>query len=133
MKYLLTIALFSTLWLSCQKNDDNDSPDKLTGTYSGTFNRTGFADSSKVKISLGDNQFTGQSSIAKYPAICRGSYDLSDQTISFVDSCAWTADFDWTLILNGTYNISFVDDNSIRIWRTNGAVTDEYLLSKMFR
>jgi hypothetical protein len=133
MKYLLAITFLSTLWLSCQKNNDDDSSDKLAGSYSGTFNRTGFGDSSKVRISLGDNQFTGQSDTEKYPAICRGSYEFNDQTISFVDSCAWTADFDWTLILNGTYNISFVDDNSIRIWRTNGAVTDEYLLSRMFR
>lgn len=134
MKYLLFIVLSSTLWLSCQKNDNEDeTPRNLAGSYSGTFNRTGISDSVYVRLTLGDKTFSGESDAPRFPAICHGSYDLNPNTINFVDSCSWTADFDWTLILDGSYNISFRDENSIRIWRTNGAVTDEYLLSRMSR
>lgn len=91
-------------------------------------------DTANVAITLGNNHFEGQSDRDQYPAICRGSYATSASTIAFVDSCTWTANFDWSLILNGTYNISQGNEgNTIRIWRTNGTITDEYLLGRVSR
>lgn len=133
MKYFLSILALCLLVLACQKNNDSETPDNLPGMYSGTFNRTGVPDTSDVTLSLDQNKFEGESSIPKFPAICGGSFEASQNSITFVDSCAWTADFDWTLILNGTYNLSFRADNEIRIWRTNGTITDEYLLKKRRR
>ncbi len=133
MKSVLYIALAMITIISCQKNRDSETGPDLQGSYSGSFNRTGMSDTARVTISLSETSFEGQSNIQKYPAICRGSYTTSENSISFVDSCAWTADFDWTLILNGTYNLSMQPDNTIRIWRTNGTVTDEYILQKRFR
>jgi hypothetical protein len=133
MRSVFYIAIIFTLFLSCQKNRDSETGPDLQGSYTGSFNRSGMTDTARVSISLSETNFEGQSDIQKYPAICRGSYTTSENSISFVDSCAWTADFDWTLILNGTYNLSLQPDNTIRIWRTNGVVTDEYILQKRFR
>lgn len=118
---------------ACRKNSDQNTVPELSGVYSGTFNRSGVADTARVSLELDISTFQGQSDTEKYPAICRGSYTATQNSIVFVDSCAWTADFDWTYILNGTYNLSSQPDNAIRIWRTNGTVTDEYLLKKRFR
>ena len=97
----------------------------------GLFTRTGM-DTSRVSIFFDQNRFEGQSTQVNYPAICRGTFELDENTVTFVDSCAWTANFDWSLILSGTYNINF-SDGTVRIWKTNGAVTDEYLLRQPTR
>ena len=120
--------------VSCDKNSDTDNPvDKnLIGSYMGTFHRTGM-DTVGLILSFSENNFEGSSTRPKYPAICRGSFQLNTTTVTFTDSCVWTADFDWTLILNGNYNIDFNSDGSIRIWRTYGSVSDEYLIRRPIR
>jgi hypothetical protein len=131
MRFLVPILAFTLIIAGCQKDNNEDIGD-LNGMYSGTFHRTGM-DTTDVTLSFFKNSFEGQSSREKYPAICRGSFDVDDNTITFVDSCTWTADFDWSLILNGTWNISFRQDNSLRLWRNNGIVTDEYILTRRQR
>jgi hypothetical protein len=131
MKLFVSILALTLLFAACQKDNDKDAP-ALGGLYSGTFNRTGM-DTSNVSLDFSANLFEGTSDQAKYPAICNGSFEANESTIVFTDSCSWTADFDWSLILNGTYNLSYQDDNRIRIWKTNGTVTDEYLLRKVVR
>ncbi|MEJ2004157.1 MAG: hypothetical protein P8X57_04150, partial [Cyclobacteriaceae bacterium] len=44
-----------------------------------------------------------------YPAICNGTFERDDKRISFENNCAFTADFDWSFILNGTYEIDLQD------------------------
>jgi hypothetical protein len=131
MRLFVSIMAFSLLFAACQKDNDKDAAD-LGGLYSGTFNRTGM-DTSTVSLDFSGHRFDGTSDQEKYPAICHGSFEADENMIVFTDSCTWTADFDWSLILNGTYNLSFQNDNTIRIWRTNGIVTDEYLLRKVVR
>lgn len=131
MRVFVSIVALSLLFIACQKDNDNDSID-IGGLYSGTFNRTGM-DSSTVKLDFSGNRFEGTSDQPKYPAICHGSFEANSNTIVFTDSCTWTADFDWSLILNGTYNLSLQGDSTIRIWRTNGTVTDEYMLRRVVR
>jgi hypothetical protein len=131
MRILVPILVLSVALLACQKDNDDNSFD-FEGLYSGTFNRTGM-DTSTVTIDFYQHTYTGDSDREKYPAICRGSFEPGATTIVFRDSCTWTADFDWSLILNGTYNLSQQGDNTVRIWRTNGTITDEYLLRKVVR
>lgn len=131
MRLLVPILALTLIIAACQK--DNDAViANFDGMYSGTFHRTGM-DTTEVTLSFSQTIFEGESSREKYPAICRGSFEIEDNIISFADSCTWTADFDWSLILNGTYNFSFRSDNTLRLWRTNGTVTDEYILRKRFR
>jgi hypothetical protein len=133
MKIILAWLGMAVLLVACDKSEDTPpGMGEFSGTFVGTFSRTGM-DTAAVTIEFGDNKFSGQSVQSKYPAICRGSFALHENTITFTDSCVWTADFDWTLILNGNYNISFPAENDVRIWRTSGAVTDEYLVRKLTR
>jgi len=132
MRWIICILFVAVLGSACSKNNDNNTPGDFSGAYVGTFSRTGM-DTANVRLNIGNGIFSGQSDRVKYPAICHGSYSQGDNTITFVDSCTWTADFDWSLILNGTYNISYPDNTLIRIWRTSGAITDEYLLRKLTR
>ena len=131
MRLLVPILAFTLILVACQKDND-EVIGNFDGLYSGTFQRTGM-DTTDVSIEFFQNTFRGESSRDKYPAICRGSFDLDNNSINLVDSCTWTADFDWSLILNGSYNISFRQDNTLRIWRSNGTVTDEYILRKRER
>jgi hypothetical protein len=132
MKALALIIIASLLLAACEKNKDQENAVQLNGSYFGTFSRTGM-DTANVMFQFQENTFQGSSNKIKYPALCHGSFDLDQRSIYVVDSCSWTADFDWTLILNGSYNISFANDLEVRIWRTNGNVTDEYLLRKIVR
>ncbi|MET0462408.1 MAG: hypothetical protein ABW007_04620 [Chitinophagaceae bacterium] len=133
MKKLLLISLSLILLISCEK-DDNDQSEQFMlypGLYKGTFSRSGM-DTVDISVKVVDNRFEGRGSRQNYPAICRGSFSGSQNAITFQDSCAWPANFDWSLILNGRYEFSG-DDKKIRIWRNNGNSTDEYLLSRLTR
>lgn len=131
MKLLAFIILASISLPACEKNKDSDTI-VLDGAYSGTFSRTGMA-TSNVLLHFSNSSFDGTSDTGKYPAICHGSFETDEHNISFADACTWTADFDWTLILNGNYSIDLTSDDLIRIRRSNGSVTDEYLLRKVTR
>ncbi len=119
--------------MACNKDSNAADPDELTpGVYSGVFSRTGM-DTAQVKLYVQGNVFRGETSIPNYPAICAGTYTLDRSTLTFSDTCMRTANFDWTLILDGSWNYTLGDDEFIRIWRTNNGVTDEYLLRRLVR
>jgi len=126
------VAIMTAVVITVASCDKSDSASfSLNGRYMGTFSRTGM-DTASVSILFDGNNFSGSSDRVNYPAICHGSFDLNDNLIRFNDSCAWTANFDWSLILSGQYNISY-NDGAVRIWKTNGTVTDEYLLRPVVR
>jgi hypothetical protein len=124
MKTFLGLICICCSFIACDKVDNEAHT--LSGTYIGIFNRTGM-DTAQVSLHFSGHSFEGQSNRSKYPAICHGKVELGKSMISFTDSCSWTADFDWSLVLSGKYNISFAD-KMVRIWKTDGIVTDEYLL-----
>lgn len=129
MKKLLPILSLFIVLIACNKNNEIIS---LEGRYAGTFSRTGM-DTVVVEINFAGNAFEGQSTQSKYPAICHGSFELDKSKVIFNDSCVWTADFDWTLILSGEFSILFEDERNIKIWRENAGIKDEYLLVKLIR
>ncbi len=135
MKHAAIIILFAVLLSACEKDDDNKTPNDLElsyGLYRGTFHRTGM-DTVKVSLSIQANYFEGSSESGRlYPAICRGSYAIDGNGIQFQDSCVWQANFDWTLILNGRFELS-KNGNEVRLKRENGSSTDEYHLTRMAR
>ena len=129
MKRMITCLIVLFVLFACKKNDDNDKAAILPeGMYIGTFHRTGM-DTSVVTLTLDGNKYNGFSDYKLYPAICHGSYEYYDNTIRFTDSCSWTANFDWTLILNGPYTLTR-NNNELRFSRTNANITDEYVLRK---
>jgi hypothetical protein len=128
-KILWLAAVVAFTFFACDKTESESSD--LYGRYIGIFNRTGM-DTAQVSLLFTGNRFEGQSNKQNYPAICRGSFLQDNNSINFTDSCSWTANFDWSLILSGKFNISFMQ-GTVRIWKTNGVVTDEYLLRQPVR
>jgi hypothetical protein len=103
------------------------------GVYKGSYARTsiyGRYVSSSVTLTITGNQFRGESSVEKYPAICNGTYSVSNSgsEVSFRNACFFTAEFDWSLILNGTFKLK-VDSRDLEISRTSGITTDIYRLT----
>jgi hypothetical protein len=132
MRILCAVSLIVFL-VACKKSNSDSPANELYGKYRGTFNRTGM-DTAQVNIHFIDaSRFEGTGGPLNYPSICGGSYQQSGNSLVVNDTCAWTANFDWTLIFDGDYNINFTGENSVRIWKTNGAVTDEYLLNRITR
>ena len=105
---------------------------QVEGNYTGTFQRvapTGSYPQQQVSLNLKDNSFTGQSSNARQPAICHGGWEANGSVIDFKNGCAWTADFDWTLILSGEFKYE-MNGTHLKMWKTVGEVTDVYELDK---
>jgi len=125
---ILMLLICSVLLLnSCA--DDNNSIENFTfpGEYTGTFERNGIE--SSITLNLEEATFNGTSDSDNFPAICNGSYltDSSMSTITFENTCFFTADFDWTLILKETWNYEIVDETNLVLTKQNG---DVYRLSK---
>ena len=132
MRHILSAFLcFTLVQVSCKKTSTDSSVPE--GTYVGTFQRFGSSGApiSNVTITFSGNNWTGESQIEKYPALCHGTYKTSGaDEITFEDACFWTAEFDWTLILSQDYKLKVVG-NSIEISRNyNGGYLDIYKLSK---
>jgi hypothetical protein len=118
---------------ACRKESNDNSNGELLGRYAGTFVRTGM-DTAQVNIFFKDDKtFEGSSDHVNYPALCSGSFDVSGSSIQVNDTCTWTANFDWTLIFDGNYSISYGENNTVRIHRTTGNITDEYRLTRFSR
>jgi hypothetical protein len=122
------LTLFS---VSCKKTNSDFIIHE--GTYVGTFQRltAGGGQISNVTITFSANNWTGQSQLAKYPALCHGTYKTSGADyVVFENACPWTAEFDWTLILSGEYKLN-ANGDTIEISRNyNGAFKDIYKLAK---
>lgn len=83
-----------------------------------------------VTLTFSDQHFNGQSNMSRYPAICNGTFQLSGDSIQFNNACVFTADFDWTLILSGRYDIYTIEDQLIITRTYNNQVKDVYNLRK---
>jgi hypothetical protein len=107
---MVWIAFF--IFTSCG-DDAAISMSTLKGTYKGQFIRTNpqikYAPAN-VTITLTENRFFGESDRDKYPAICNGIYTVRGREIEFSNECVWTANFDWTYILSGTFTFNTVGD-----------------------
>lgn len=129
MKRILFFFATSLFLAGCEKASTPEAG--LAGTYVGLFSRTG-SDTSQVSLYFDGNRFSGQSNQAHYPAIGAGHFDIDNNNVIFQDTLTWTANFDWSLILTGTYHINY-GEGTVRLWKSNGTVTDEYILRQPTR
>ncbi|MFT3824929.1 MAG: hypothetical protein QM731_13485 [Chitinophagaceae bacterium] len=132
MKPLIFLFLCIALCTGCSKSDHHIQE----ATYTGTFQRTGSLAAGpavNVTLTLKEGKFNGGKTdtdgYSKYPSICEGNYSITQDSIRFENTCAFTAEFDWTLILSGTYTFQLQHD-SLVIWRGNAQSTDIYKLAK---
>lgn len=114
--FLVTLALFS-----CKK----DRQDLKDGTYKGTFkaNYTQGTQEGPVTIVINGNNYQCSTGTDNIPGGGSGSFSQEKKTIIFTDVNNYTADFDWNLILNGTYGYTF--DGS-RLKLVNDRVSGAY-------
>jgi hypothetical protein len=132
MRRMLFIAVLAILIDASCKKTITHSPIP-NGTYKGTFQRqiAGGGQISNVTITFSGNTWDGKSESDQYPALCHGTYkQIGLDSINFEDECFWTADFDWSLILSGNYEIK-LSSKRIEITRNyNGNYKDVYELTK---
>ena len=128
-KWLLAFLLLAAL-SACDKERFEK---QIEGNYTGSFQRTaptGPYPVQQVSLHLNDNSFSGQSSNARQPALCHGRWEAGSSVIDFHNSCVWTADFDWTLILTGTFRYE-LNGTRLKMWKKTGDITDTYELTKI--
>lgn len=124
IKFGILILLGIFLIISCNNNDDENPQTEINGEYVGIFERG--ENNSIVELTFNNGNWSGESEIIKFPALCNGTYTNSGNTITFENACPWTAEFDWTLILGGEWNYS-LNENLLILTKTNG---DKYTLTK---
>lgn len=115
-KILCTIAIVSCIAAGCEKNPPEQTIP--AGIYKGSFRRSSGAEASNITLQLSaDGKFEGTSEKPQYPAICNGKYSISKDSLTFENGCAFTANFDWTLILNGKYHYEYGANDSLVFYR----------------
>jgi hypothetical protein len=86
--------------------------------------------SSEMTLIFDNGRFTGISSKIKYPAICRGTYEIVGNKIKFANECFWTAEFNWGLILSGEYTYTKTNGELVSLVREEGENSYIYTLVK---
>ncbi len=127
---LLTVALLTGI-ISCKKSTSNSTISD--GTYKGTFQRqvSGTGNISKVSLVFSAGNWVGQSETPKYPALCSGTFQTNVASeITFFESCIWTADFDWTLILDQKFSLQVFGNDYVLTKDYGNGTKDIYNLTK---
>jgi len=104
----------------------------LEGNYKGSFSKVisnSDYENSTVDLTLESGRFLATSGKQKYPAICSGTYEIVCEEIRFTNECPWTAEFDWTLILNGNFKFTRNNGSLARLKKESGNYSDIYLLT----
>ncbi|AFL83526.1 hypothetical protein Belba_0879 [Belliella baltica DSM 15883] len=131
MKRSITWLLLLWGTTACNSTDDMD-PTLLQGQFTGTFERTVDGSSEGVEsisLLLEGNSFSGEGGANRYPTICRGTFAVEGNKVNFSNSCFFTADFDWTLILSGDFRVER-DEDELILSKNEGLIVDMYRLVK---
>ena len=119
MKHARLFSL-TTLLLFTGACSDKLNLNLLDGNYSGYYYHIRPGDTNYIKseeplsLSLLDKKYTSTGSASRIPAGGSGEYSLlNKEEIEFSDKHAWTADFDWNLILNGRFLYELKNDSLI--------------------
>ncbi len=130
--HMRTALILCVLWMAlpaCNEEEENIQLDE--SSLSGTFVRLS-PDSegveSPVLLNLSNGQYTGQADSLYYPAICEGTYSIEGRRITFTNECGWTANFDWTYILQGTYIVEENHNETVLIQEVGENIYNIYRL-----
>ncbi|MCO4292297.1 hypothetical protein NF867_05410 [Solitalea sp. MAHUQ-68] len=131
MKFLRTVFILSSITFMGCCTSDKVEPLKA-GTYSGVFNVKYGSESysGKTSLTFENARFSSTSGQNRFPAGGSGVYTISNDKIVFTDQNFWTADFDWGLILSGTYTYSF-DGKRLTLKKQGESSSYEYVLEKV--
>jgi hypothetical protein len=127
-RIIIALAVFVS-FTACTKEGIEDEnklaicfPSNDTIVYKGTFERSSLSgvQTADVTLKFKDGVFVGNSSKQLFPAIGTGTVSSSNaSTITFRNQSMWTANFDWTLILDGTFDVTAKGD-SLRFSKFKG-------------
>ncbi|PSK99277.1 hypothetical protein CLV48_11763 [Cecembia rubra] len=134
LKKIIIGLIFGLLGaLSACNSVENEFRSSLEGQFAGTFERTDKGISlgvAEVTLAFEGDRFGGSGGANRYPSICQGTFALSRNTITFNNTCFFTAEFDWSLILSGTYQIRR-EGEEIVFRRSMGDLIDTYRLRRV--
>jgi len=134
MKAIFVSIVLIILVSSCSKEKELIDPwicvfpVSDTIVYQGEFERISIAGSNKSNITLKfkDGVYTGSSSVLNFPAIGKGNIEnYTTSKVKFKNTSYWTANFDWSLILDGEYDIRTTND-SLLLQRIRGIDEMQY-------
>jgi hypothetical protein len=127
------VSLFMVIALFVLSGCTKEEGEGLEGVFTGTFNRVGptvRAGQADVTLYLANGKFSGTSSREQFPAICSGTFSLKGGQITAKNACFFTANFDWTLILDGTFTYELSGDRLILQRSYEEGVYDRYELRR---
>ncbi|MBS4070777.1 MAG: hypothetical protein KGZ90_05585 [Algoriphagus sp.] len=134
MRPLIISFIIALLFSSCNEEDGQLENRFEEGTYRGTFIRnwpSGQSNTATITMTFEDNKWSGSSNIPKFPALCRGTYSITGNKITFQNECPWTAEFDWSLILSGEFTLEKSGKElEFSNYNRSATFTDHYKLIK---
>lgn len=120
-KWLQRFTFLVTLFILVQCGRQNQA--NLPGNYEGVFilAENGSNKKGQVSLQLRDSSYQSTGQPNHIPAGGSGSWEIRDSELKFRDKNIWTADFDWHLILDGSYRYDLNRDSLIlQAVRANG-------------
>jgi hypothetical protein len=105
----------------------------IMGAYEGDFNITysNFSRNSKVSLNIGNGVFHCYGEPYIYGARGSGTFFMGDDFICFEDTNGWYANFDWNIIMNGWYDMTFDGTNLKLSANKNDVGLYEYNLKRV--
>lgn len=122
----------SLVFISCSK-EKSEKITQLEGSYSGIF--TAYNKSSEeavtgeVIVKFKADSFFSSANNNRHPAGGSGTFEIFDNKIIFKDQNAWTAEFDWGLILAHEYSY-ILKSKELTLTKSNKYTTYTYKLKK---
>jgi hypothetical protein len=109
MKKLIYISTLIVLFAACKKeNNAIDFHGSYTGTFKATYQNSTLT--SEAEITLDRPNFV----VNKGLKLGSGIFKVEDKkTITFADKNTWTTDFDFPIVLDGTYTYEALGDSLI--------------------
>lgn len=131
--FAATILSIAAVFTSGCVDDFDPIADDDNVVYMGTFMRGGpLIDPlpSNVTLRFRDGVFEGTSDSQNYPAICNGTYKVKGDNINFRNKCVFPANFDWSFILAGDFELEQRGDSLMMRRSYEGGNYDQYMLKK---
>ena len=115
--YLVITSVLLLLSSSCNSDDDTTNNALLYGNYTGEFTVI-YNDSTMYSNPVTVQFYTDDTYISSgnenfFPAGGSGSFSSNTEALEYYDENFWTANFDWNLILNGSYTYTKTQDSLV--------------------
>ena len=136
MKKLISLVLLTTSLFSLGCSKDILQSTNIDGSYQGVFELTNTNPvvdfvplTGEVTVTFEGLNYSSTGNANYVPASSGGKYFIKKDVMTFTDTMMHTANFDWNMLLNGSYAYSITGDN-ITLTRTVGYNKYTYRLKR---